>query len=107
MSADTTPVMRDLGNLKKMSAASGEKFARAQSMVEKNFLLPRNHDTPWENNGPSLIIYGQCSPLRLYHGYRKLPRIHLTNLLSHMGAMLEPREKFSIGSFTRVTCTRK
>ena len=37
------------------SRSGGKKLASAQSMVEKNFLLPRNHDTPLgKNNGPSL-----------------------------------------------------
>ena len=51
--------MQDLGNLKKKLPAQPEwrkKLASAQSMVEKNFLPPRNHDTPQgKNNGPSLI----------------------------------------------------
>ena len=44
---ETTYVMQDLGNLKKLSAQQEwrKKLASAQSMVEKNFLPPRNHDT--------------------------------------------------------------
>ena len=44
------------GILKKLSAQPEwrEKLASAQSMVEKTFLPPRNHDPPRENNGPSL-----------------------------------------------------
>ena len=37
------------------SRSGGKKLASAQSMVEKNFLPLRNHDTPWgKNNGPPL-----------------------------------------------------
>ena len=47
LSAETTYAMQDLGNLKKLSAQSEwrKKVASAQSMVKKNFLPPRNHDT--------------------------------------------------------------
>ena len=46
LSAETTPVLRDLGIfLNVCTASGGKKFASAQSMVEKHFLLPRNHDT--------------------------------------------------------------
>ena len=48
LSAETTPVMGDLGNLKKNCPriSGGKKFAYAQSMMEKHFLPPRNHDPP-------------------------------------------------------------
>ena len=50
LSAETTPVMRDLGNLKKIvcTVSGGKRFASTQSMVEKNFLPPRNEDTSRE-----------------------------------------------------------
>ena len=58
LSAETTYVMQDLRNFKKNclhSLSGGKKLANSQSMVEKNFLPPRNHHTPrGENNGPSL-----------------------------------------------------
>ena len=40
--------MQDLGILKNClhSRSGGKKLGRAQSMVEKTFLPPRNHDTP-------------------------------------------------------------
>ena len=47
LSAETTYVMQDLGNLEKYclhSRSGGKKLASAQSMVEKNVLPPRNHD---------------------------------------------------------------
>ena len=49
LSAETSYVMQDLGNLKKNclhSRSGGKKLAIAQSIVEKNFLPPRNHNTP-------------------------------------------------------------
>ena len=47
MSAETTPVMRDLGNLEKLSAESVEEKNCKFSIDDgKNFLPPRNHDTP-------------------------------------------------------------
>ena len=47
LSAETTYVIQGLGNLKTYclhSRSGGKKLASAQSMVEKNFLPPRNHD---------------------------------------------------------------
>ena len=40
--------MGNLGNFKKIvcTVSGGKKFVSAQSMVEKNFLPPGNHDPP-------------------------------------------------------------
>ena len=60
---ETTPVMQDLGTfLKKLSAQSMEekKLLSAKSMVDKNFLLPRNNDLLAKNNGPSLTGNENC-----------------------------------------------
>ena len=49
LSAETTYVMQDVGNLEKNclhSRSGGKKLASVQSMVEKNSLPPRNQDTP-------------------------------------------------------------
>ena len=46
LSAEATPVMGNLGNLKKncLHSELRKKFASAQSMLEKNFLPPGNRD---------------------------------------------------------------
>ena len=47
LSAETTYVMQDLGNLKKLSAAGVEEKTCKRSIDGgKNFLPPRNPDTP-------------------------------------------------------------
>ena len=48
LSAEATPVMRNLGNLKKIvfTVSGGKDFESAQSMAEKNFLPPGNDDAP-------------------------------------------------------------
>ena len=50
----------------------GKKLASAQSMVEKNFLPPRNHDTPpGKNNGPSLRVQIFLTLVRFREGEGK------------------------------------
>ena len=60
LSAEATPIMGNLENLKKNCLHSEwrKKIASAHSMVEKNFLPPENHDPHppggGGNNCPSL-----------------------------------------------------
>ena len=60
LSAETTYVMQDLGNLKKIVCTAGveEKLASAQPMVEKNFIPPRNHATPPHKTNLNIYIFG-------------------------------------------------
>ena len=69
LSAEITYVMQDLGNLKKIvcTARVEEKTCKHSVDDGKNFLPPRNHDPPGQNNGPSLKILsnsGQQKPLK-------------------------------------------
>ena len=63
LSAETTYVMQDLRNFLKNclhGRSGGKNLASTQSMVEKNFLPPRNHDTP---RGKIMV-----RPLKASHG---------------------------------------
>ena len=59
LSAETTYVMQDLGNIKKVVCTAGvdEKTCKCSIDGGKSSLPPGNHDTPQRKyNGPSLVL---------------------------------------------------